>query len=276
MSVSFILDGGLQENFAQAQQVFDRWAKVYDDQLNPLLSLEQRFLQRMIPDARDLHVLDAGCGTGRWLSMLAKQSPRSLIGVDLSEEMLRHAAAKFIPNVDLRPGSCTSLPVQDSIIDLVLCSFLLSHIEDIHSVIKDLSRVTAPEADIFITDMHPETAGVHSWKRSFCTDGNDIELQTCNRALNEIAECFQKYGFRVRALIEPDFGKPEQELFQQSGREKAYQAVEKLPAIYILQLSKSANSSSQSVSHQLFANAQAVLGGDAIYLSGKKASRVNH
>ena len=65
-------------------EVFDSWAEVYDGQPNPLLSLEQRQLGPMLADVRGLDILDAGCGTGRWLQQLADRSPRSLLGVDTS------------------------------------------------------------------------------------------------------------------------------------------------------------------------------------------------
>ena len=60
---------------ATPSDVFDTWAQVYDEQPNPLLMLEQRFLVRMLPDVRGLDVLDAGCGTGRWLQLLASHRP---------------------------------------------------------------------------------------------------------------------------------------------------------------------------------------------------------
>jgi ubiquinone/menaquinone biosynthesis C-methylase UbiE len=75
--------------------VFNIWAQVYDEQPNPLLALEQRFLSRMLPDVGGLDVLDAGCGTGRWLHLLASQHPASLVGVDTSPEMLQRASAKL-------------------------------------------------------------------------------------------------------------------------------------------------------------------------------------
>ena len=69
-------------------EVFDSWAEVYDTQPNPLLSLEQRVLGPGLAEVRGLDVLDAGCGTGRWLHQLVDRRPRSLIGVDISPAML--------------------------------------------------------------------------------------------------------------------------------------------------------------------------------------------
>src|SRR5271170_5801850 len=100
-SVSDHVDSMAVSSRIASQQAFGLWSQVYDDQLNPLLSLEQRLLARMLPDVRGLDVLDAGCGTGRWLAYLAAQSPRSLVGVDACPEMLARASAKSIPSADL-------------------------------------------------------------------------------------------------------------------------------------------------------------------------------
>ena len=83
---------------ATPSDVFDTWAQVYDEQPNPLLALEQRFLTRMLPDVAGLDVLDAGCGTGRWLQLLAPQRPASLLGVDISPQMLERASTSSEPH----------------------------------------------------------------------------------------------------------------------------------------------------------------------------------
>src|ERR1700731_1344123 len=104
--------------------VFDIWAQVYDGQPNPLLALEQRFLSRLLPDISGLDVLDAGCGTGRWLQLLGSPRPASRVGVDTSPEMLQHASAKLGANATLRMGSCAALPGQNATADLILASFV--------------------------------------------------------------------------------------------------------------------------------------------------------
>jgi ubiquinone/menaquinone biosynthesis C-methylase UbiE len=76
-------------------EAFDGWAASYDEQPNPLLALEQRVLLPRLGDVRGLDVLDAGCGTGRWLAQLAGRSARSLAGVDISSVMLGLAASKL-------------------------------------------------------------------------------------------------------------------------------------------------------------------------------------
>ena len=219
-----------------SSEVFDTWAEVYDEQPNPLLMLERRFLSQMLPDVRDLHVLDAGCGTGRWLKLLAPLCPASLTGVDTSSEMLQRAAIKLGNASTLHLGSCLSLPIPDSTIDLALASFVLSHLEDIEAFACEIGRVTRPGATIFLTDMHPETAISCNWKRSFNVNGEETQLQTTGHSLRKIANIFQSFGFELLTLIEPSFDSPEKTIFERNGRLESYESAAELPAIYILQL----------------------------------------
>lgn len=234
------------------QQVFNAWASVYDEQLNPLLALEQRFLVQLLPNVRERDVLDAGCGTGRWLRLLSEQSPRSLIGIDPSSDMLHHASAKCIAGVELRLGSCTDVPLPDASVDVVLLSFVLSYVPDIKALVQELIRISRPGAHIFITDMHPETATALRWKRAFRQGKERQELQTCGRSLDELTDSFQASGFLVRAMLEPRFGPSEKIIFDEAGKLEAYQATAHLPAIYIAHIQKPATVSIPSVAASLY------------------------
>jgi cytosine/adenosine deaminase-related metal-dependent hydrolase/ubiquinone/menaquinone biosynthesis C-methylase UbiE len=223
---------------ATPSDVFDAWAQVYDEQPNPLLALEQRFLSRMLPDLEGLDVLDAGCGTGRWLQLLGPRHPASLVGVDTSTEMLQRATAKLGAAPRLLLGSCTALPVQNAAIDLVLSSFVLSYIEDVETFAREVHRVTRPGATLFIADMHPNTAASCNWKRSFKANGSEEYLQTNNLSIQQIADIFQACGFELLTRIEPSFGASEKPTFEQNGKLESYESSANLPAIYILQLRK--------------------------------------
>jgi cytosine/adenosine deaminase-related metal-dependent hydrolase/ubiquinone/menaquinone biosynthesis C-methylase UbiE len=221
-------------------EAFDTWAQVYDEQANPLLSLEQRFLSQMLPDIDGLDVLDAGCGTGRWLQLLASSHSMSLIGVDASAQMLHRAAAKLGSASSLRLGSCTALPVGDAAVDLVLASFVISYLENVDIFARELHRVTRPGATIFLTDMHPVTAISCNWKRSFKVNAKEEQIPINRRLIHQITDTFQSCGFELLTLIEPHFELEEKKVFEQNGKLDFYEASEELPAIYILHLRKKA------------------------------------
>nr|WP_281376731.1 methyltransferase domain-containing protein [Edaphobacter lichenicola] len=221
-----------------SSDVFDTWAQVYDEQPNPLLMLEQRFLSQILPDVSGLDVLDAGCGTGRWLQLLASRGPASLTGVDSSHKMLHRAATKLGAACSLRLGSCVALPIPTAAMDLVVSSFVLSYLESLQNFARELHRVTRPGATVFLTDMHPETAALCDWKRSFTHEDSTETVPAHRYSLQEITDIFQAYGFELLTNIQPDFDSEEKKVFEDNGRPELYEACAKLPAIYILQLQK--------------------------------------
>jgi cytosine/adenosine deaminase-related metal-dependent hydrolase/ubiquinone/menaquinone biosynthesis C-methylase UbiE len=218
--------------------VFDTWAQVYDEQPNPLLMLEQRFLSQMIPDISGLHVLDVGCGTGRWLQLLETRSAASLLGVDSSTKMLQRAADKVGTSCSLRLGTCVALPVTDNAIDIVVSSFVLSYLASLKDFARELYRVARPGAHIFLTDMHPDTAVTCNWTRSFTCDGSTEKLHVNGHSLQTIIDTFKAYGFELLANIQPPFGLEERKIFEENRKLEFYEQSADLPGIYILQLQK--------------------------------------
>jgi len=210
---------------------FDSWAEVYDSQPNPLLALEQRVLDSVLPDVRGLDILDAGCGTGRWLERLAARAPRSLLGVDISPQMLQVASAKLGEHCDLRLGSCEALPFGNSVADMVLSSFVLSYLDDLESFAREIDRVARPGTTIFLSDMHPETEAACNWKRPFA-------MQRRRWPLQQIRRVFEDRGLEVLALIEAPFSVEEMQIFAERGRLDLFRSAAALPAIYVLQLRK--------------------------------------
>ncbi|MFO7713050.1 tetratricopeptide repeat protein [Desulfosarcina sp.] len=78
------------------KSLFNRFAESFDENLKNLdykaPGLVAAAISKMIhPQADDLEILDAGCGTG-WCGTFIKPHARKLEGVDLSAEMLKRAA----------------------------------------------------------------------------------------------------------------------------------------------------------------------------------------
>ena len=219
-------------------ETFDTWADVYDSQPNPLLALEQRVLGPMLPDVRGLDVLDVGCGTGRWLKQLAARNPRSLLGVDISPQMLLQAAAKLGHNCDLQLGSSTAIGFGNAVADLVLSCFVASYVDDLGALAREIDRVARPGATIFLTDMHPDTEASRNWKRSFEAEGSSTGIETRGWTLEQVTGAFLDRGFQLLSLREPTFSLEERQIFDECGRLDLYESAAPFPAIYVLQLRK--------------------------------------
>ena len=75
------------ETLSNVRDGYDRWAKVYDDDQNPLQGLEGPLVYQACGNVQGLRVLDMGCGTGRHALWLAQAVAR-VTGIDFSEAML--------------------------------------------------------------------------------------------------------------------------------------------------------------------------------------------
>jgi cytosine/adenosine deaminase-related metal-dependent hydrolase/SAM-dependent methyltransferase len=208
----------------------------YDAEPNPMLLLEQRFLEQLLPPVKGLDVVDVGCGTGRWLARLAEKEPRSLLGVDFSAEMLLQAKRKLRGEAKLVLADCGNIPFSRFSADLILASFVTSYLEDLDAFAQQARRLLRADGSIFLTDLHPETTAALSWRRGFHTNGSFVSIATHLRPVNEVLRFFEKFGMGAEALLEPEFGVPERELFERAGKMDAFKSASGLPAIYILQL----------------------------------------
>jgi cytosine/adenosine deaminase-related metal-dependent hydrolase/ubiquinone/menaquinone biosynthesis C-methylase UbiE len=219
-----------------SREGFAAWAEVYDDLPNPLLSLEQRFLSALLPEIRGVDVVEIGCGTGRWLDLLASQLPSSLIGVDSSPEMVERARLKMQQRATILTGDATSLPLPNSSADIVLAPFVASYISELDDLAAEIARVARTRASVYVSDLHPETGTACNWSRGFTVGETRIEIPTYARMVQEVIACFEASGFEVVSVLEPRFGLPEKSIFQGAGKLTAFHAAEGRPAIYILQL----------------------------------------
>jgi len=86
------------------------------------------------------NALDIGCGTGANMRVLSRYCP-SVAGIDISPAALAYCRKKGLKNV--RQGSITSIPFDDSTFGLVLCSDVLEHVDD-EKAIAEIHRVLQP------------------------------------------------------------------------------------------------------------------------------------
>ena len=221
---------------------FAQWSRSYDESPNPMLALEERFFAELLPGVHDRCVLDVGCGTGRWLKRFTTQAPRILAGIDFSPEMLDRARRKLGRRATIAVGNATSLPIANLSFDVVMASFLASHLPQLDRFAEELRRVSRPGARIYISDVHPETARLCNWKRGFRGEHGAVSMLTSLRSVEETIATFLRAGFETTFLLEPEFGIEELEIFRSAGRVKAFEQAVGMPAIYLLELRLSADS----------------------------------
>jgi len=97
---------------------------------------------------------DLGCGSGVISAALAPCVSR-VIAVDESGPMLKVAEQRLAPcgNVELRPGTIESLPIEDETLDAAIL-FLVAHfITDPARVMSEIRRVLKPGGRLLVVDL---------------------------------------------------------------------------------------------------------------------------
>ena len=139
------------------QAGYDRWAEIYDTEQNPLISLEEPVVDRLLGDVAGLDVVDVGCGTGRHTLRLAARGAR-IVGVDFSDGMLARARDKQgASGVEWVAHDLTDLPLPFAAqaFDRVLCALVIDHIAELTAFFAELGRLCRPDGRIVVTVMHP-------------------------------------------------------------------------------------------------------------------------
>jgi demethylmenaquinone methyltransferase/2-methoxy-6-polyprenyl-1,4-benzoquinol methylase len=94
-------------------------------------------------------VLDVASGTAGVALQLAARTGARVVGVDLTEPMLREgqarvAAAGMEPRISLVTGRAEQLPFPDASFDALTFTYLLRYVEDPQATLAELARVVKP------------------------------------------------------------------------------------------------------------------------------------
>jgi len=217
-------------------EAYRLWAPTYDDEPNPMLSLERRALEPLLPPLDGLDVVDLGCGTGRWLAAFKNSGARSLTGIDSSPEMLGVAKSKLSGTANLLLAGCTDAQLPGASADLLISSFVLSYLEDAASFFEAARKILRPGGSLFLTDIHPETAATLNWRRGVHSGSEFREIRTFPRSIEALRSLAENASLHVVLFLEPHFGEEERSMFVTNGKDSYFREIVHLPAIYVLQL----------------------------------------
>lgn len=99
------------------------------------------------------HLLDVGCGPGRYLAALRRERPDlAAVGVDLSPGMAA-AARQHGPAV---AGDALNLPFRTGAFSAVLAAHMLYHLPDVAAGAAELARVCSPQGRVVLVTNGPD------------------------------------------------------------------------------------------------------------------------
>ena len=108
--------------------------------------------------ARGKRVLDAACGEGYGSALLAGTAA-SVLGVDIAEQAIAHARARYgaIPNLRFERGDCTALDVPAAAFDLIVSFETLEHVQAQEQLLAGFARALAPDGLLIISSPDKHT-----------------------------------------------------------------------------------------------------------------------
>jgi SAM-dependent methyltransferase len=150
-------------------------------------------LDRYCPEAAAGRVLDAGCGTGAFLSFLEdRYHPEAAVGLDMSQEALAFCSERGLP--ELTCCSVEELPFPDASFDLVASLDVLCHtsIPDDLVPLREFRRVLRPGGCVLLN--LPAFQFMHS--------EHDLAVHTSHRyRRREVEEKLAAAGFEPVEVI---------------------------------------------------------------------------
>ena len=173
------------------------WAPSYSKCSNYIVYVERRHTEQRLPNL-DISgdVLDVGCGTGLNIRLLSGKSAR-LYAIDPVYEMIKRAIQETddIP-VSFAIARGEEIPFPEESFDVIICTLVVDHIQDIERLIAALSRVSRPKAKLFITDVNAsfEFAGRRCAEFYDC-EGKQRQIQVWQHMIPEVHKTLLKYGF---------------------------------------------------------------------------------
>jgi len=101
--------------------------------------------------AKEKRVLDIASGEGYGSNLLSVVA-ESVVGVDISEEAIKHAKAKYVrKNLLYMNGSASSIPLESNQFDLVVSFETIEHHEKHNEMIQEIKRVLKPNGVLIIS-----------------------------------------------------------------------------------------------------------------------------
>ena len=148
--------------------MFNSIAKRYD-LLNHLLSanLDKRWRKiaiKKIKCSDSTDILDIATGTGDMALEIANYKPKSIVGIDIAENMIdiaKEKARKYNKDalIQFQIANAEDIPFADNSFDYVTVAFGVRNFEDLSKGLKEINRVIKPDGRTVILEFSkPENA----------------------------------------------------------------------------------------------------------------------
>ena len=113
-------------------------------------------LRSLLPDLRGARILDLGCGFGWFSRWACEQGAQSVLGFDVSENMLKRAIEMTSDDaIVYRKFDLEQTELPEAGFDLVFSSLALHYVENLGRVFRSVFRALVPGGWLIFSTEHP-------------------------------------------------------------------------------------------------------------------------
>lgn len=182
---------------------YNLWSDTYDQDNNPTRDLDHLVVRKHIQRFKNKNIIEIGCGTGK-NSVLLTEVAAQVLAIDFSEGMLVKARIKMMDkkNVKFKFANITEKwPCEENYYDVVMCSLVLEHIENLVFIFSEANRVLKESGEFFINEFHPFYQ-YQGKKANFQKNGKKIELESYVHDVSEFINSGLKNNFELKRMDE--------------------------------------------------------------------------
>lgn len=215
----------MKENKYDNEQFFHQYSQMSRSVEGLKGSCEWHILKQMLPDFCGKKVLDLGCGFGWHCQYAIEQGAKKVLGIDLSEKMLREARKRNAsPAIEYKCIAIEDFDYPVSTYDIVISSLALHYLESFTDICRKIHRCLTSGGSFIFSAEHPvfTAQGCQDW--IYDTSGNPIywpvdhyftegmrkacflgeEVTKYHKTLTTYINGLLQTGFEITGLREPE------------------------------------------------------------------------
>jgi demethylmenaquinone methyltransferase/2-methoxy-6-polyprenyl-1,4-benzoquinol methylase len=195
-----------EEKSKQVAQMFDNIANRYDF-LNSLLSLGihkgwRKTCVNLLKAKQPKKILDVATGTGDFAIACARLKPETVVGIDISDGMLKYGneklkKLKLNSVISLKKGDAETVFFPDNSFDAIVVGFGVRNFQNLEKGLGNLRRMLKPGGQLVILEFsYPNNSFVRSLYNfyfSYITPGIGKLFSKDNRAYSYLTESVKAF-----------------------------------------------------------------------------------
>lgn len=146
----------MAQNIYDQSAFFEGYSKLDRSTRGLAGAAEWESVRALLPDLVGKRIVDLGCGFGWFARFAAEQGAASVLGLDISQNMIARASAETNdPAVTYAIADLELLQLKESAFDFAYSSLAFHYIEDFDRLVRTVHRALVPGAHFVFTIEHP-------------------------------------------------------------------------------------------------------------------------